>query len=125
MARVKRGNVRKNRRKKILKQAKGYYGLKSRGHRIAKQAVDRSLAFAYRDRRQKKRQMRRLWIARINAAARLNGLSYSRFIAGLKRAGSSLDRKVLADMAVRDAVAFASVAEAAKKALEEAASSEA
>ena len=83
--------------------------------------MDRSLAFAYRDRRQKKRQIRRLWIARINAAARLNGLSYSRFISGLKRAGSSLDRKVLADLAVRDAVAFAALAEAAKKALGEAA----
>jgi large subunit ribosomal protein L20 len=117
MSRVKRGNVRKNRRKKILKQAKGYYGLKSRGHRIAKQAVDRGLAFAYRDRRQRKRQMRALWIARINAAARLNGLSYSRFIAGLKATGSELDRKILADLAVRDAAAFTQLAEAAKQAL--------
>jgi len=117
MSRVKRGNVRKNRRKKILKQAKGYYGLKSRGHRVAKQAVDRGLAFAYRDRRQRKRQMRALWIARINAAARLNGISYSRFIAGLKATGSELDRKILADLAVRDAVAFTQLAEAAKQAL--------
>ena len=118
MARVKRGNVRKHRRKKILKQAKGYYGLKSRGHRVATLAVDRSLAFAYRDRRQKKRQMRRLWITRINAAARQNGLSYSRFIAGLKAAGSRLDRKILADLAVRDAAAFAKIVESAKGALE-------
>lgn len=117
MSRVKRGNVRKNRRKKILKQAKGYYGLKSRGHRVAKQAVDRGLAFAYRDRRQRKRQMRSLWIARINAAARQNGLSYSRFIAGLKATGSELDRKILADLAVRDAAAFARLAEAARQAL--------
>jgi large subunit ribosomal protein L20 len=119
MSRVKRGNVRKNRRQKILKQAKGYYGLKSRGHRIAKQAVDRALAFAYRDRRQRKRQMRSLWIARINAAARLNGLSYSRFIAGMKATGCVLDRKVLADLAVRDAAAFAQLAGAAKQALGE------
>jgi large subunit ribosomal protein L20 len=125
MSRVKRGTVRKNRRKKILKQAKGYYGLKSRGHRIAKQAVDRSLAFAYRDRRQKKRQMRRLWITRINAAARINGLSYSRLISGLKQIGSELDRKVLADLAVRDAAAFAKLAEAAKQALGEQAGAEA
>jgi large subunit ribosomal protein L20 len=121
MARVKRGSVRKNRRKKILKQAKGYYGLKSRGHRIAKQAVDRGLAFAYRDRRQKKRQFRKLWIARINAAARLNGLSYSRVIAGLKKTGSELDRKILADLAVRDEAAFAKLADAAREALGESA----
>lgn len=119
MSRVRRGNVRKNRRKKILKQAKGYYGLKSRGHRIAKQAVDRSLAFAYRDRRQKKRQFRALWIVRINAAAREHGLSYSRFISGLKAAGSTLDRKVLADLAVQDAAAFAGLAAMAREALGE------
>lgn len=118
--RVKRGAVRKNRRRKILKQAKGYYGLKSKGHRIAMQAVDRSGVFAYRDRRQKKRQMRGLWIVRINAAARENGLSYSRLIAGLKAAGNELDRKVLADLAVRDAAGFASLAAVAKKALDEA-----
>ncbi|HUO85753.1 MAG TPA: 50S ribosomal protein L20 [Thermoanaerobaculia bacterium] len=117
--RVKRGAIRKNRRKKILKQAKGYYGLKSRGHRIAKQAVDRALSFAYRDRRQRKRQMRSLWIVRINAAAREHGLSYSRLIAGLKAAGNELDRKVLADLAVRDAAAFASLAEAARQALDQ------
>jgi large subunit ribosomal protein L20 len=118
--RVKRGAIRKNRRKKILKQAKGYYGLKSKGHRIAMQAVDRSGVFSYRDRRQKKRQMRGLWIVRINAAARENGLSYSRLIAGLKAAGNELDRKVLADLAVRDAAGFARLAEVAKAALDEA-----
>jgi large subunit ribosomal protein L20 len=117
--RVKRGNVRKNRRRKILKQAKGYYGLKSKGHRIAKQAVDRSGVYAYRDRRQKKRQMRGLWIVRINAAARQNGLSYSRFIAGLKAAGNELDRKVLADLAVRDPEGFARLAELARESVGE------
>ncbi len=119
MSRVKRGTVRKNRRKKILKRAKGYYGLKSRGHRIAKQAVDRSGVFAYRDRRQKKRDLRGLWIVRINAAARLNGLSYSRFIAGLKAAGNALDRKVLADVAVHDPEGFAKLADVAREALGE------
>jgi large subunit ribosomal protein L20 len=117
MARVKRGTKRTDRRKKILARAKGYYGTHSKSHRIAKQAVDKALVFAYRDRRQKKRQLRALWIARINAAARLHGLSYSRLIAGLKAAGSQLDRKVLADLAVRDAQAFAGLAEAARQAL--------
>jgi large subunit ribosomal protein L20 len=117
MARVKRGTKRTDRRKKILARAKGYYGTHSKSHRIAKQAVDKALVFAYRDRRQKKRQLRALWIARINAAARLHGLSYSRLIAGLKAVGSQLDRKVLADLAVRDAQAFAGLAEAARQAL--------
>ena len=117
MARVKRGTKRTDRRKKILARAKGYYGTHSKSHRIAKQAVDKALVFAYRDRRQKKRQLRALWIARINAAARLHGLSYSRLIAGLKAAGSQLDRKVLADLAVRDPQAFAGLAEAARQAL--------
>jgi len=117
MARVKRGTKRTDRRKKILDRAKGYYGTHSKSHRIAKQAVDKALVFAYRDRRQKKRQLRALWIARINAAARLHGLTYSRLIAGLKAAGSLLDRKVLADLAVRDAQAFAGLAEAARGAL--------
>lgn len=117
MARVKRGSRRARRRKKILKQAKGYYGVKSKGHRIAKQAVDRSLAFSYRDRRQRKRQFRSLWIVRINAAARLNGLSYSRFMSGLRLAGIELNRKMLADLAVRDAEGFAAVASAARGAL--------
>jgi large subunit ribosomal protein L20 len=118
MARVKRGTKRVQRRKKILGLAKGYYGTKSKAHRMAKQAVDKSLGYAYRDRRQKKRQLRSLWIIRINAAARLHGLNYSRLIAGLKAAGSDLDRKVLADIAVHDAAAFGALAEAAKKALD-------
>ncbi len=117
MARVKRGSRRARRRKKILKQAKGYYGVKSKGHRIAKQAVDRALAYSYRDRRQKKRQFRSLWIVRINAAARLNGLSYSCFMSGLRLAGIELNRKMLADLAVRDAEGFAAVASAARGAL--------
>ncbi|MEA2690930.1 MAG: large subunit ribosomal protein [Acidobacteriota bacterium] len=117
MSRVKRGPKRKDRRKKILGLAKGFYGMKSKSHRIAKQAVDKALSYAYRDRRQKKRQLRALWIVRINAAARLHGLSYSRLIAGLKAAGSDLDRKILADIAVRDPQGFASLAEAAKGAL--------
>jgi len=117
MARVKRGNVRKERRKKILRLAKGFWGTKSKAHRMAKQAVDKSLGYAYRDRRQKKRQLRSLWIVRINAAARLHGLSYSRLMAGLKAAGSELDRKVLADLAVRDPQAFGQIAETAKQAL--------
>ena len=118
MSRVKRGSRRARRRKKILKQAKGYYGTKSRAHRIAKQAVDRSLKFAYRDRRQKKRNFRSLWIIRINAGARLNGLSYNRLIEGLKKAGSEINRKMLADLAVRDPKAFTDLVEVAKGALE-------
>jgi large subunit ribosomal protein L20 len=118
MARVKRGNKRTERRKKILDLASGYYGMKSKGHRIAKQAVDKSLNYAYRDRRQKKRQLRSLWIVRINAAARLHDLSYSRLIAGLKASGSLLDRKVLADIAVGDPAGFAQLADLAKKGLE-------
>ena len=125
MARVKRGPKRAEKRKKILKRAKGYYGLKSKAHRIAKLAVDKSLGYAYRDRRQKKRHFRSLWIVRINAAARLNGLSYSRLMAGLKKAGSALDRKVLADLAVADEAGFARVAEVARQALGEAVPTEA
>ncbi|MCU0303349.1 MAG: 50S ribosomal protein L20 [Thermoanaerobaculales bacterium] len=112
--RVKRSSNRKDRRKKILKLAEGYWGGKSRLHRVAKLQVDRSLAFAYRDRKQKKRQFRSLWIARINAAARLNGTTYSEFIAGLKKSGCELDRKVLADLAVRDPKAFTELVELAK-----------
>jgi large subunit ribosomal protein L20 len=115
--RVKRGNTRKNRRKKILKLAKGFYGTRSNAHRMAKQAIDRAGAFAYRDRRQRKREMRALWIVRINAAARENGLSYSRLMAGLKQAGAELDRKVLADLAVHDGAAFARLVETARAAL--------
>jgi large subunit ribosomal protein L20 len=117
MARVKRGSTRTQKRKKVLKLAKGYYGTKSKAYRMAKLQVDRSLAFAYRDRRQKKRQFRALWIVRINAAARLCGLSYNRFIEGLKKAGCELDRKVLADLAVQDLEAFGKLAEQARQAL--------
>ena len=123
MSRVKRGSRRAQRRKKILKQARGYYGTKSRAHRIAKQAVDRSLKFAYRDRRQKKRTFRSLWIVRINAGARLNGLSYNRLIEGLKKADSEINRKMLADLAVKDPKVFADLVEVAKGALEPASSS--
>ena len=116
--RVRRGTTRTNRRKKILKQASGYWGLKSRGHRVAKEAVDRAAKFAYRDRRQKKRQFRRLWIARINAASRLHDLSYSRFMCGLKKAECEIDRKILADLAVHDADIFGQLVDLAKEALE-------
>ena len=117
MPRVKRGPKRKNRRVKILKLAKGFYGLRSRGHRIAQQAVDKALNSAFTGRKDRKGEFRTLWIARINAAARLNGLSYSKFISGLKTAGSTLDRKILADLAVRDAAGFTALAETAKAAL--------
>jgi large subunit ribosomal protein L20 len=106
MPRAKGGPKTRQRRKKRLKQAKGYYGGKSRLFRTATEAVDKSNIYAYRDRRQRKRDFRRLWIARINAAAELQGLSYSRFISGLKGAGVNLDRKILADMAVNDAEGF-------------------
>jgi len=117
MPRVKRGKNRRQRRKKILARAKGYYLSKHNCYRIAREQVDRSLAFAYRDRRQKKRQFRSLWIQRVGAAARANGLSYSRLIHGLRRAGVELDRRVLADLAVRDPDGFARLAEAARSAL--------
>lgn len=106
MARVKGGTITRQRHKKILKLAKGYRGSKSRIFRTANQQVLKSLAYAYRDRRAKKRDFRRLWISRINAAARMNGLSYSAFISGLKRAGVNINRKVLADLAVHDNQAF-------------------
>ena len=117
MPRVKRGVTAKARHKKVLDQAKGYYGARSRTYRMAKQAVIKAGQYAYRDRRQKKRQFRALWITRINAAARESGLSYSRLIDGLKKAAIELDRKVLADMAVHDKHGFAAVAERAKAAL--------
>jgi large subunit ribosomal protein L20 len=120
MPRVKRGPKRVAKRKKILKLSSGFFGTKSNAYRMAKQAVDKALGYAYRDRRTKKRNFRSLWILRINAAARLHGLSYNRFIAGLKNAGSVLDRKTLADLAVRDEKAFGELAAAAKKALEKA-----
>ena len=116
MARVKRGPKRKNRRVKILKLAKGFYGTKSRGHRIAKQAVDKALNSAFTGRKDRKGDFRTLWIARINAAARLNGMSYSQFISGLKAAGNTMDRKVLADIAVHDAAGFTVLVESAKAA---------
>ena len=117
MPRVKRGTKRKDRRSKILKLAKGYWGMKSRGHRIAKQQVEKALNSAFAGRKDRKGDFRKLWIARINAAARLNGMSYSRLMAGLKAAGSLVDRKILADIAVRDAAAFSAFVESAKAAL--------
>jgi large subunit ribosomal protein L20 len=120
MPRVKRGPKRVQKRKKILKLAKGYFGVKSNAHRMAKLQVEKSLGYSYRDRRQRKRELRRVWIVRINAAARLYGLSYSRFISGLKAAGCDLDRKMLADLAVRDERAFAELAAMATAALAQA-----
>lgn len=117
MARVKRGVIARRRHKKILKQAKGYYGARSRVFRVAKQAVIKAGQYAYRDRRQRKRQFRQLWIARINAGARTNGLSYSKFINGLKKASIEIDRKILADLAVHEKVAFAALVEKAKESL--------
>lgn len=117
MARVKRGVVAKARHKKILGKAKGYYGARRKVYRVAKQAVIKAGQYAYRDRRQRKRQFRALWIARINAGARANGLSYSRMINGLSVAGIEIDRKVLADLAVNEPQAFTEIAEQAKAAL--------
>ncbi len=117
MPRVKRAVSAHKKRRTVLNRAKGYYGAKSRSYRAAKEQVQHSLQYAYRDRRNKKREIRRLWITRINAAARINGLSYSVFMNGLKKAGVELDRKVLSDMAVNDPQAFASLVEVAKKAL--------
>lgn len=117
MPRVKTGTVRRARHKKILKMAKGFYSGRRKHFRKAKEAVEHALVYAYRDRRQKKRDFRKLWIIRINAASRLNGLSYSRFMNGLKLAEITLDRKILADMAMNDAAAFTSLVESAKKAL--------
>ena len=117
MPRVKRGVVAHRRHKKILKKAKGYYGARSRVFRVAKQAVTKAGQYAYRDRRQCKRQFRALWITRINAQSRANGLSYSKLINGLKKAEIGLDRRVLADLAVHDKPAFAAIVEQAKAAL--------
>ena len=116
MPRVKRGPKRKNRRAKILKLAKGFYGMKSRGHRIAKEAVDKALNYSFTGRKDRKGDFRKLWIARINAAARINGISYSQLIAGLKASGNTIDRKILADIAVRDAAAFTALVESARTA---------
>lgn len=117
MARVKRGVIAHRRHKKIMKLAKGYYGARSRVFRVAKQAVIKAGQYAYRDRKQKKRVFRALWIARINAAARIFGLSYSRMIDGLNKAQIGVDRKVLADLAVHDLTAFGVLVERAKAAL--------
>lgn len=117
MPRVKGGNVARKRRKKVLKLAKGYFGSKHRLFKSANAQVMKSLLYAYRDRRQRKRDFRKLWIARINAAARMNGLSYSRFMHGLKSAGIDINRKMLADMAVNDKEGFSQLAEKAKEKL--------
>ncbi|GAB4128417.1 MAG: 50S ribosomal protein L20 [Roseiflexaceae bacterium] len=116
MARVKRGVMARKRHTKLLLQAKGYWGSRSRRFAVARQTVMKALSYAYRDRRNRKRDFRRLWIVRINAAARLHGLSYSRLINGMKHAGISLDRKILADMAVRDPAGFTRVVEQIQRA---------
>ena len=117
MPRVKRSVHARKKRRKVLGEAKGYWGLKKSSYRYAKEQVEHSLVYAYRDRKNKKRTFRRLWIMRINAAARANGLSYNQFVAGLKQAEIELDRKVLADLAVSDPQAFGAIAEKAKSAL--------
>ncbi len=117
MPRVRGGTQKAHRRNKVLKQAKGYYGARSRLYRTAKETVQRGLLFAYRDRRRRKRDFRRLWIVRINAASRAHGLSYARLVHGLKLARVDLDRKILADLAVSDAGAFDAVCETALTAL--------
>ncbi|MER2010538.1 MAG: 50S ribosomal protein L20 [Psychrobacillus sp.] len=117
MPRVKGGTVTRKRRKKVLKLAKGYYGSKHTLYKVANQQVMKSLMYAYRDRRQKKRDFRKLWITRINAAARMNGLSYSRLMHGLKLAEIEVNRKMLAELAVTDAAAFTQIADLAKKAI--------
>ncbi|MFB9760076.1 MULTISPECIES: 50S ribosomal protein L20 [Bacillaceae] len=117
MPRVKGGTVTRKRRKKVLKLAKGFYGSKHTLFKVANQQVMKSLMYAFRDRRQKKRDFRKLWVTRINAAARINGLSYSKFMHGLKLAGIEVNRKMLADLAVTDAQGFAQLADAAKNSL--------
>ena len=117
MPRVKRGTKRHNRRKKLLSLAKGYYLNKSKLYKFAKEAVEKALVYAYRDRKVRKRDFRRLWIVRIGAAARQNGLNYNQFISGLKRSGVEMDRKILADLALQDPGAFTRLAETAKSAV--------
>ena len=117
MPRVKRAVSAHKKRRTVLNRAKGYYGAKSRSYRAAKEQVQHSLQYMYRDRRNKKREIRRLWITRFNAAARINGMSYSVLMNGLKKAGVQLDRKVLSDMAINDPAAFTAITEVAKKAL--------
>jgi len=118
MPRVKRSVAARKKRRKVLSQAKGYWGIKKSSYKYAKEQVEHSLAYAYRDRKNRKRTFRRLWIMRINAAARGEGLSYNQFIAGCKKANIELDRKVLADLAVEDPAAFGAIAQRAKAALE-------
>lgn len=117
MPRATNNPASRRRRKKVLKAARGYFGSRSKLFRTAKESVDHALVYAYRDRRNRKRDFRRLWIIRINAAARLNGLSYNEMINGLKKAGVGIDRKMLADIAIRDSIAFAALAEQAKGSL--------
>lgn len=117
MPRVKRGVTARARHKKVLAKAKGYYGARSRVYRVAKQAVIKAAQYAYRDRRQRKREFRALWIIRVNAAARANGMTYGSFMSGLKKASIQIDRKVLADIAVHDKAAFATLIEQAKTGL--------
>ena len=117
MARVKTGVVRRRRHKKVLKLARGFYSARHKHFRKAKEQLERSLCYAFRDRKQKKRDFRKLWIIRINAACRINAISYSRFMFGLKQAGITLDRKILADMAMNEPAVFAKIVEQAKKAL--------
>ena len=118
MPRVKRSVGAQKKRRKVLEQAKGYWGLKSTNYKYAKEQVEHSLAYAYRDRKNRKREFRRLWIIRINAAARKEGLSYNQFLFGMRKANIELDRKVLADIAVNDPAAFSAIAAQAKAALE-------
>ena len=118
MARVKGGNIHKNRRKKVLKLAKGYFGSKHKLYKTAKEQVMHSLKYAYRDRKQNKREMRKLWITRINAACRMNNISYSKFISGLNKAGIEINRKMLSEIAIDDAATFTKLVETAKSALE-------
>lgn len=117
MARVKGGNIHKNRRKKVLKLAKGYFGSKHKLYKTAKEQVMHSLKYAYRDRKQNKREMRKLWITRINAACRMNDISYSKFISGLNKAGVAINRKMLSEIAIDDAAAFTNLVNIAKDAL--------
>ena len=117
MPRVKTGTVRRRRHKKVLKAAKGFFSGRRKHFRKAKEQLERSLVYAFRDRKQKKREFRKLWIIRINAASRLNGTTYSRFMDGLKKSGIELDRKILADMAMNDAAAFTALTEKAKAAV--------
>jgi len=115
MTRVKRGQLKWKKHKKVLKQARGYYGSKSRSYRIAKEQLLKSMSYSYRDRKNRKRNFRRLWITRINAAARINGISYNEFINGLKKASVDINRKILSEMAISDPDAFQRLTEIAKK----------